>query len=98
MDIKGSLFNKLKEKIKDKPQPAGEDSSLGFMSEGKSKGQEPPDLDPAELEMGIKVEMEHTTDPKVARKIALDHLTEFRSYYTALKAMEEALKELEGKE
>ena len=36
-------------------------------------------------EMGIKVEMEHTDDPKKAEKIALDHLAENPFYYTALK-------------
>jgi hypothetical protein len=70
-----------------------------FMKGGKSKGQEPPDLDPEELAMGIKVEMEHTDDPVIARKIALDHLTEFPGvYYTALKAMEEVLKSMDKSE
>lgn len=38
-----------------------------------------------ELEMGIKVELEHTPDEKVAREIAMDHLAENPSYYTKLK-------------
>lgn len=42
-----------------------------------------------ELAKGIKVEMEHTTDPKVAREIALDHLNEKIDYYTKLKQVEE---------
>jgi len=46
------------------------------------------DADPRELAMGVKVEMEHTNDPKLARKIALDHLAEFSNYYTRLKKME----------
>jgi len=69
-----------------------------FMKGGKSKGQEPPDLDPEELAMGIKVEMEHTDDPAIARKIALDHLSEAPFYYTALKAMEEVLKSMDKAE
>lgn len=44
--------------------------------------------DPKELEMGIKVEMEHTNDPKVAEDIAKDHLTEDPYYYTKLKKVE----------
>ena len=40
---------------------------------------------PSELRMGIRVEMEHTNDPKKAEKIALDHLAENPFYYTALK-------------
>lgn len=57
------------------------------LSEGKSKGKDIKH-DPKELEMGIKVEMEHTTCPIVARKIALDHLVEIPDYYTRLKKME----------
>jgi Protein of unknown function (DUF5661) len=48
-----------------------------------------------ELAKGTKVEMEHTTDPKVAREIALDHLSEKIDYYDKLKQVEEdALNEL----
>jgi len=43
------------------------------------------DIDPKQLKMGIKVEMEHTDDPKTAEKIALDHLGEDPLYYTKLK-------------
>jgi len=42
-----------------------------------------------ELEMGIKVEYEHTNNELIARRIALDHLTELYDYYTRLKKMEE---------
>ena len=38
-----------------------------------------------ELEMGIKVEIEHTPDENVAREIAMDHLAEDPNYYTKLK-------------
>lgn len=37
-----------------------------------------------QLKMGIKVEREHTKSNKVAREIALDHLSEFPDYYTKL--------------
>lgn len=37
-----------------------------------------------ELDKGIKVEMEHTSDKKVAREIALDHLGEKMDYYKKL--------------
>lgn len=39
-----------------------------------------------ELEVGIKVEMEHTDDPEEAKKIALDHLKENPKYYSKLLA------------
>ena len=38
-------------------------------------------VDPEELKMGISVEMEHTTDPRIAEEIALDHLAEDPHYY-----------------
>jgi DNA polymerase III epsilon subunit-like protein len=51
------------------------------------------DVDPKQLEMGIKVEYEHTKDKDIAERIALDHLAEIPDYYTRLKKMEdEALK------
>ena len=37
-----------------------------------------------EWKKGVKVEMEHTKDPKVAGRIAMDHLTEDPKYYTKL--------------
>ena len=45
-------------------------------------------VDPKQLEIGRKVEMEHTSDPDEAEKIALDHLLEpgHEDYYTKLKA------------
>jgi hypothetical protein len=36
---------------------------------------------------GEKVEMEHTDNPKVARKIALDHIAEDYDYYSKLKKL-----------
>lgn len=54
----------------------------------KEKGFEEGDADPKELEMGIKVEMEHTTNPLIAKRIAIDHLAEIKDYYTRLKKME----------
>lgn len=38
-----------------------------------------------QLEIGIKVEQEHTSNKKTAREIALDHLKEDPSYYSKLK-------------
>ena len=38
-----------------------------------------------QLEIGIKVEHEHTEDEDKARRIALDHLDEKPDYYTKLK-------------
>jgi len=39
--------------------------------------------------MGVEVEMEHTTIPCIAKKIAQDHLVENSRYYILLKQMEQ---------
>lgn len=39
------------------------------------------DFDPEQLENGIKHEMEHTKDRKIAKEIAKDHLSEDPNYY-----------------
>jgi len=44
-------------------------------------------VDSKELEMGIKVEMEHTEDPAKAKVIALQHLAEDPKYYTKLASL-----------
>ena len=62
-----------------------------LLSEGYSKGKE-IDADPNELEMGIEVEYEHTTNTLISRKIAIDHLIEIPDYYTRLSRMEEEAK------
>jgi hypothetical protein len=41
-------------------------------------------VDPAQLSIGVQVEMEHTNDPEIAKEIAMDHLTEDPEYYTKL--------------
>jgi hypothetical protein len=54
------------------------------------------EYDPAQLRMGIEVEKEHTSDPKLARQIAEDHLREIPDYYTRLIAMENEYKKEVG--
>jgi hypothetical protein len=41
-------------------------------------------VDPAQLSIGVQVEMEHTNDLDIAKEIAMDHLTEDPEYYTKL--------------
>lgn len=59
---------------------------------GESRGKTPKGVLLDQVRRGIEVEKEHTSDPLVAMKIALDHLTEFPEYYTALDKMESDLK------
>lgn len=48
--------------------------------------------DPKQVSIGIKIEKEHTNDPKVAETIAKQHLAEDPQYYTKLKKMEKGFK------
>ena len=47
------------------------------------------EYDGRQLEMGVLVEMEHTTNKMIAEKIAKDHLAEIPDYYTRLHIMEQ---------
>ena len=58
---------------------------------GLAQGKSPKDFDKKALEAGIKVEMEHTSDLKVATEIAMDHLTEDPKYYEKLKTIEKSM-------
>ena len=60
-------------------------SQAGEKLESKSKGMDEKDFDPEQLKEGTAVEMEHTDDEKIARKIAMDHLAENPEYYQKLK-------------
>lgn len=65
---------------------------------GKADGKKITNYDLNQLIMGIKVELEHTSDKMTALEIAMDHLEEFPDYYTRLlKLEEEAEKELKQK-
>lgn len=63
---------------------------------GKGDEAEPRDFDQRELRMGIAVEMEHTKSRRLAREIAMDHLSEDPRYYTKLKKVhKESMKQVE---
>jgi len=64
------------------------DGPVNLNGRADKEGFTKEDADPDQLEMGIKVEMEHTDDPKIAEKIAIDHLSEISDYYTRLNKME----------
>lgn len=61
-----------------------------ILTGGKSveKGVTEKDFDPQQIKQGIKVELEHTPDEDVAKKIVLDHLVESPTYYDHLEEME----------
>lgn len=46
----------------------------------------------AQIQKGINVEKEHTNDEKLAREIAMDHISEIPDYYDRLYKMEKDAK------
>lgn len=63
-----------------------------FLSEGRFKKYDGPTFDEEQIQTGIEVEKEHTSNPALAERITLDHLSEFDDYYTRLTQMEEEAK------
>ena len=60
-----------------------------FFAAGKSKNvDDKVEYDDDQLEKGVEVELEHTSDAAIATKIAQDHLAEIPDYYTRLEEME----------
>lgn len=73
--------------MKNKPRkskPTFKQAIKGGLADKKN----PSDFNKKQLEAGIKVEMEHTSSKKIAKEIAMDHLTEDPKYYTKLKKIE----------
>jgi hypothetical protein len=70
------------------------DFQKDFLDVGKSNdnGTTEDDVDETELSMGIEIEMEHTINKELAKRIALDHLAEIPDYYTRLKKIEDEAK------
>jgi len=60
---------------------------------GLADKKKPKDFNAKQLRVGTAVEMEHTNDRRVAREIAMDHLTEDPDYYKALAKMEKRLEQ-----
>ena len=54
---------------------------------GHASGMLPSDFDRAQLAIGTRVEMEHTRDVRLAREIAMDHLSEDPDYYQKLSSI-----------
>ena len=53
----------------------------------KPASHRPQDFDPVQLARGTRVEMEHTRSKWIARRIAMDHLSEDPAYYEKLAMM-----------
>lgn len=61
-----------------------EDRLPGGLADAKT----PSNFSPTGLAQGVKVELEHTSDPRLATEVAMDHLTEDKAYYDKLKKIE----------
>ena len=61
----------------------------------KNIDRKPSDYNSEQIELGKKIEKEHTNNEEIAEEIAMDHLDEFPNYYTELKKMEDKLEEKE---
>lgn len=73
-------------KLSDLVRLAQKDKLPGGLGDKKTD----EDFSKEQLDKGQKVEMEHTTDPELAREIARDHLTENPRYYDDLAKIEPA--------
>jgi hypothetical protein len=80
-----TLFESIKAGLEDAIRMSEEED---LIPGGLADDADPEDFDQEQLKAGIKVEMEHTDDPKIAQEIAMDHLTEDPEYYVKLDKME----------
>lgn len=97
-DIKKSIlgeenFNDVLDKPKKENEIKGGKADNLSITDIAKKHKVSVDKIKSQLIMGVKVEMEHTNDPKKALEIAMDHLTESPEYYTKLKEMEQSFED-----
>jgi hypothetical protein len=94
-EISYSKASATKEEDGKKEQETKTSFSGNMIGNADKKNFKEEDADPIELAKGLDVEREHTADPTIAKKIALDHLSEkgLEKYYTNLINMEKAIKE-----
>jgi|GEM_PF-2126482 len=65
--------------------PYSESLEKDLLPGGKGDTKDISDFDSKEVEMGMKVELEHTKDINIAKEIVADHLSEDPAYYSKLK-------------
>lgn len=95
LNSEGAMGEVVEKTSAEKSVEKKEDEKIDFekelMEAGESKGKKDK-VNKEQLEMGKKVEKEHTTNPEIAEKITRDHLAEIPDYYTHLKEMEDNAK------
>jgi Protein of unknown function (DUF5661) len=77
----------MKKRQKGKTTPLKVPCDAGHRSAGWTE----EDFDERVLHRGAKIEFEHTRNPEVAERIAMDHLVEGKNYYELLEEMEKKL-------
>jgi hypothetical protein len=97
--VKDDEFHTIMEQAGIEPD-AGEEvvydmahDSSNALSGGLAADKDPADYPSDQMEMGKKVEKEHTDVPAVAQRISMDHLEEIPDYYDRLDQMEEQAKD-----
>ena len=87
-------MNKFISKLKEDKIEGGLSDKKSFkdlVNKNKKKGKSTEDIEKllkSQLNKGVKVELEHTKDIKIAKEIAMDHLWEDPLYYSKLKKIE----------
>jgi hypothetical protein len=79
---------KLPEHVEDQAEKKALETNK--LKGGVGDDKKPSDFSKGVLDEGIDEEKEHTTDPDMAKEIAIDHLTKDKNYYTKLKKVEKA--------
>jgi len=79
-------------------EPEGDFGGVDQIEGGLADDADVMDFDADQIAKGIKVEMEHTSDPQQALEIAMDHLMEIPDYYDHLEDMEAQAKGADGEE
>lgn len=86
----GTGIGRLKARVGRVAEGTGDKGVKDQIPGGKADNLPDSDFDPDAIKAGIKVEMEHTDDPDLAREIAKDHLSERPDYYKKLAKMEKS--------
>ena len=95
---KSTIQPSTKPLVADKTEPIN--FTKHFMNAGRAfeKDITEEKVNQEELQMGIRIEYEHTNHYEIAKRIALDHLAELPDYYTRLVRMEEEGKKALGEQ
>lgn len=65
-----------------------------LVNKGRSKGNAPKGVAPADVKNGVEIEAEHTPNKTIQRKITDDHNTELKKYYDPKKGLPKMEKKL----